>query len=578
MGMSREARYSLRWRLPLLACGVMAALLITFLWVAYARVESTLLTAAGERAQIAADQVAGLLDGQRSLEQLKQLGADPVLRGYLESPTSDAEAAANARIKLLAAGGARRVELWDAAGTKHLEAAQTTGPAKGLPAGSLPLTPGVHALQAAGNLVFSDLVAEFPGKERPLGFLLIRSTFTENPPGVFSRLVGRDAQVRIGNTRGDVWTDFSGPVPAAPVDLGRRGVATYTAANGEQRLGAVSHVRGTPLAAWVDFPAAALTAPASMFLRQMAPIALVFLAAAAIVLSVLSSRITRPLSELTVAAESIATGDYSQRVSEGRRDEVGRLARTFNTMAGQVQEAQHVLESRVAERTAGLQAANAELEAFSYSVSHDLRAPLRGIDGFSQALLDEAGERLNETEIGYLKRVRTAAQRMAQLIDDLIELGRVGRTELKRSRVDLSAIARQFAEELQRNDPQRRVQFEIQDGMVMNADAGLMRIIMDNLLGNAWKFTANTAAAHIQVGSNTVRDNVIYFVRDNGAGFDMAYATKLFQPFQRLHRVDEFTGTGIGLATVRRIIERHGGHVSADGVVGEGATVRFTLD
>jgi signal transduction histidine kinase len=558
----------------------MAALLITFLWAAYLRVEATLLYAAGERAQIAADQVAGVLDGQRTLDQLSQLGSDPVLRRFLELRTDETREAARARVNTLAASGVRRVELWNAAGERELEAAQRGGDAAGakvLPPGSFPLVPGVHELQAFENVVFSDLVAEFRGADRPLGFLLIRSTFTENPPGIFGRLVGRDALVRIANRRGDVWTNFSGPVPPAPVALDRPGVVQFRSPSGEMRLGAVSHIRALPLAAWVEFPLATVVAPAAVFLRQMVPIAVLFLVVAAIALMILSARITRPLSELTDAVEAISSGDYSRRVAAASRDEVGRLARTFNVMADQVQDSRQRLEGRVAERTARLAAANAELEAFSYSVSHDLRAPLRGIDGFSQALLEDAGDKLNATEIGYLHRVRAAAQRMAGLIDDLLELGRVGRADLIHDRVDLSAIARDIAGDLGRTEPDRRVEFDIEDALIARADPGLIRIVLDNLLGNAWKFSANVPAGRIQVGREHLNDEAVYFVRDNGAGFDMAYTDKLFQPFQRLHRSTDFKGTGIGLATVHRIIGRHGGRVWMEGAVGAGATVRFTL-
>jgi signal transduction histidine kinase len=578
MGMDR---HSLRWRLPLLVCGGVAVVLATFLWAAYLRVRTTLLDAAGERAQIAADRIAGLLDGQRSLDQVRQLGVDPVLLRFLALRTDETRDAAEARLAALAGTSLRRIELLDAGGTRLLERSviEKTGEQAGrmLPPGSPPFVPGVHELQVFEGIVFSDLIAEFKNEAGPLGFLLIRTTFSETPPGIFSRLVGRDAEVRVGNTRGDVWTNFSGVVPAPAIDLGRGGVAQYRADNGEYRLGALSPVRSTKLAVWVGFPLAASVAPARIFLRQMIPVAVVFLVISAVVISVLSARITRPLAELSGAAEAMAGGDYSQRVGDERRDEIGRLGRTFNIMATQVQEAQQRLEARVNERTARLRAANSELEAFSYSVSHDLRAPLRSIDGFSQALLEEAAPRLDETEKGYLHRVRAAAQRMAELIDDLLELGRIGRADLTRERTDLSAIARSVVDGLRAAEPGRPVDVFIEDGLQADADRRLMRIVLENLLGNAWKFSAKAETAVIQFGSERRAHEIVYFVRDNGAGFDMAYVDKLFQPFQRLHRVTEFSGTGIGLATVHRIVDRHGGRVWADGVVGAGTTIYFTL-
>jgi DNA-binding response OmpR family regulator len=224
-----------------------------------------------------------------------------------------------------------------------------------------------------------------------------------------------------------------------------------------------------------------------------------------------------------------------------------------------------------------LERKNKELEAFSYSVSHDLRAPLRTIDGFSRALLEEYGEKLDTTGQHYLNRVRVAAQRMGELIDDLLQLSRVGRAELQREPVDLSVLACTIAADLQRSAPERRVEMLIADGVMAEVDRGLMQVVLENLLGNAWKFTAAAADVIIQFGVSQRDGACTYFVRDNGAGFDMSYAGRLFTPFQRLHSNAEFPGTGIGLATVHRIVERHGGRVWAEGIVGQGATFLWTL-
>ena len=218
-----------------------------------------------------------------------------------------------------------------------------------------------------------------------------------------------------------------------------------------------------------------------------------------------------------------------------------------------------------------------ELESFSYSVAHDLRTPLRAIDGFSQALIEDYGERLDGEGLRYLERVRQAAQRMAGLIDDLLTLSRVTRTELRRTRVDLSALAHALLDGWQRVEPGRRVDLVIAPGIVVDADPQLTSIALDNLLGNAWKFTAKRADARIELGVQDGDGELAYFVRDNGAGFDMAYRDKLFGVFQRLHTEVEFPGTGIGLATVARITQRHRGRVWANSVVGEGATFYFTL-
>jgi signal transduction histidine kinase len=246
------------------------------------------------------------------------------------------------------------------------------------------------------------------------------------------------------------------------------------------------------------------------------------------------------------------------------------------------------LEQRVAQRTALLEASNKELEAFSYSVSHDLRTPLRGIDGFSQAVLEDYSDKLDDRGKDYLQRLRNASQRMGRLIDDLLLLSRLTRQDFTRGEVDLSAAATKIIEGLRQNQAEREVEVNISPGLVASGDASLLRVALENLLGNAWNFTAKQPAARIEFGTSKnaecktpnaklPNDCPVYFVRDNGAGFDMAYADKLFGAFQRLHKESEFPGTGIGLATVKRVISRHGGHVWGMGEVSKGATFYFTL-
>ena len=251
---------------------------------------------------------------------------------------------------------------------------------------------------------------------------------------------------------------------------------------------------------------------------------------------------------------------------------------TERTLAvAQIRELNETLEERVTARTAALEAANKEMEAFSYSVSHDLRAPLRSIDGFSRIVLEDYQAKLDDEGRDSLNRIRAAAQHMAKLIDDMLKLSRISRAELRRERVDLSAVARDVAEALTQTDPSRAVEFVITDGLVADGDPTLLRAVLDNLLGNAWKFTGRRAHARIEFGSVQQDDLTNYFVRDNGAGFNEAHAGKLFDAFQRLHSGTDFPGTGIGLATVRRIIHRHGGRVWAHGTVDDGATFSFTL-
>lgn len=243
----------------------------------------------------------------------------------------------------------------------------------------------------------------------------------------------------------------------------------------------------------------------------------------------------------------------------------------------QIHELNRSLEQRVRERTAELNEANKELEAFAYSISHDLRAPLRSIAGFSQILAEEQAQQLGEEGKQLLDRVQAATYRMEQMIEALLHFSRMIRAELHRRPVDLSAVARDIADQLRESNPDRQVEFIIESDLVVSVDPDLIRVVMENLLGNAWKYTRNHPTAKIEVGVEREEGEKAYFVRDNGAGFNEAYAAKLFQAFQRLHRAEEFEGTGIGLATVARIIRRHGGRIWAHGAVEKGATFYFTL-
>jgi PAS domain S-box-containing protein len=295
----------------------------------------------------------------------------------------------------------------------------------------------------------------------------------------------------------------------------------------------------------------------------------------------------KPIMELKSAREEGRFEDDSWRIrKDGSRFwanvVVTPLRDNTGVLRGFVKITRDVTEKRKAEqeitqRSLELEAANKELETFSYSVSHDLRAPLRGIDGFSRALQEDYQQQLDSTAKDYLQRICTATRRMGELIDDLLNLARVTRAEIYRERIDLSKLAGEVAQEIQSQEPARRVALNIAAGLEAEGDSRLLRVALQNLIGNAWKFTSKREKAQIEFGAQGVNGGKAYFVRDNGAGFEQSYASRLFGAFQRLHAASEFPGTGIGLATVQRIIRRHGGTVWAEGTVNQGATVYFTL-
>lgn len=327
----------------------------------------------------------------------------------------------------------------------------------------------------------------------------------------------------------------------------------------------------------------------------------------------LQRSVTRPILQITsLARRVVETQDYSLRAQKTTSDEIGYLADALNEMLFAVEQRNQaltqaneqlkaqikereateqslrlseqrvlqlnaVLEQRVEQRTSQLKHANQELEAFSYSVSHDLKTPLRAIDGFSQALLEDYSNQLDKTGLDYLHRVRKGARRMGQLITDLLKLARVSRGEIQLQNVDLSALTATIFAELMEAEPERNVKIQIKPKIFARCDPRLIKIALQNLIDNAWKYSSRQSLAVIEFGYQSSNDKPVYFIKDNGAGFDMAHADKLFGAFQRMHDADEFPGTGVGLATVQRIIHRHGGHIWAESEVNHGATFYFTL-
>lgn len=278
------------------------------------------------------------------------------------------------------------------------------------------------------------------------------------------------------------------------------------------------------------------------------------------------AKITKPLKKLRKGTEIVEGGNLDHVIDFSSKDEVGLLTESFNKMVKSLKK-----------HTSDLKDLNREMESFSYSISHDLRAPLRAISGFSQALIEDYAGKLDEKGQDYLKRLDAASVNMGELIDDILTLSQMTRHELRASHVDLSALAQTIALQLKKSEPDRRVEFVIQKDMAAIGDANLIKIFLYNLLENAWKFTSKNDSAHIEFGSTTQNSRTIYCVRDNGVGFDMQYTNKLFIPFQRLHKPDEFPGTGIGLATVQRILSRHSGRIWGEAEVDRGAKFYFTI-
>ncbi len=303
------------------------------------------------------------------------------------------------------------------------------------------------------------------------------------------------------------------------------------------------------------------------------------LLAAILVSSRFRESVAQPIVELAQTAQKVTRDkDYSIRMAQVRHnDELAVLVDSFNEMLKELQKSHDELEQRVQERTRELLAANRELEVFSYSVSHDLRGPLDSLNGFAYVLLKQYGAKLDDQARELIEDIRSSGQRMTELIDDLLNLSRVTTSAMRTDKVDLAAMARVFMEELCRSEPSRQVEFVAPEHEEAIGDPHLLRIVIENLLRNAWKYTSHHLSARIELGRQEDGGRPVYFVKDDGSGFDPKSANRLFKPFQRLHSTDEFAGNGIGLATVKRIIQKHGGEIWAEGEVEQGACFYFTL-
>ena len=592
---SRPSRYllsslSIRHRLPLMVAVLLSAIIVASTWASYRGVRDSATEAGRERLTNLTEQLAGLLQQSSVLLTSTTYTAanDPAIHAYLRSPSATTRPGAAVVLHQFTAPqdlNSLQVELWDAdrAFVMALPEGATPKPAD---LASEFEQSAAKPFKLAGNIrlvkdevAFPTVAAAKDETGKLLGYLVRWRKLSAKPESrkQLTELLGSQATLYLGNSRGDIWTDMARVVPKPPKGLASTLSLTEYQRDGNSVLALGRPIAGTPWFLVVETSEQAVLVQTGRFLRRVIIVDLILLAVGMAGAFALSRSITRPLHSLTGAASAMSAGDYTRLVDVHSRDELGALAGAFNAMAAQVSEAQRELEQKVQDRTAQLEAANKELEAFSYSVSHDLRAPLRGIDGFSKALLEDYGDKLDETGKQFLHRVRTAAQRMAELIDNLLALSQVTRGDLIREQVNLSLLAQSVAAELKQSDPGREVEFQVTNDVLVEGDPRLLLIVIENLLGNAWKFTSKHSHARVQFGVSNENGEAVYYVRDDGAGFDMAYGSKLFGAFQRLHQANEFQGTGIGLATVGRIVRRHGGRVWAKGEVEKGATFSFTL-
>jgi signal transduction histidine kinase len=586
--------------LPLTISALIAICLAAFLAVSYEQVQRELIRAGEARALAVSDQLAGLLSqsAQTRLNDVRRAARDPRILAYLDHPTEAAAAAARQQLNALAGDGQPPAELWDVNGQRLLtgEPDRSSPPADALPPLTPPFSEGVSDFRIAASTLYWSATAEVdptfsegddgaPAR----GYLISRRMLTGGVAGALSRLVGSSAIITLGGPSSNAWFDLAKVVPAPSIPV-KTGVPRYDRKGGEDYVGAAAAIRGTPWVVLVEFPRASIVAAARSYLWRMLIVAGVMVVLAGAIAHRVSARITMPLHELTASAEGIAHGRF-EPVASNRRDEIGRLATAFQAMSAEVRSSRQQLEARVEERTRDVVALNqqlearvaelktltTELESFSYSVSHDLRAPVRHIGGFAALLESSSGAVLDEQGRRYVRTIADAAARMGRLIDDLLSFSRMGRAEMLRTRIDLTSLVAEARREVERERPGAEIVWSVDPLPTVEGDPAMLRLVFANLLSNAVKYSSGRHPARIAVGAIDDPVETIVFVRDNGVGFDMQYAPKLFGVFQRLHSADSFEGTGIGLANVRRIMSRHGGRAWAESSPDQGATFFVAL-
>jgi signal transduction histidine kinase len=438
----------------------------------------------------------------------------------------------------------------------------------------------VGKLYPVGKAIYFPITVAVVDKKQVLGYLVKwrRLVTTRQSIEQFSQLIGAKGSLYFGNDDESFWTDGLIPIPSPPVDKKNiQDIIMYKDPGGEPVMASAQHVANTRWLLLIALSRQTISETAKRFFLWLIIVGGALLCGGIFLAWLMSRNITRPLKKMTVATSIIAAGDYSAAVEVGRRDELGKLARSFNAMAVQVSHAQQNMEKKVQERTAQLEKANKELEAFSYSVSHDLRAPLRAISGFSTILKEDYAGKLDEEASRLTDKIISNAKMMGQLIDDLIAFSRIERKEVKHQPVDMEKLAVSCVNELLHHDLEKKYRLHIHPLPACYGDESLMKQVWMNLIGNAVKYSSKKVDPFIEIGSQQGPGIHRYFIRDNGVGFDMQYAHKLFGVFQRLHNQAEFEGTGVGLALAKRIINHHNGDIWAEASPGKGATFYFSL-
>jgi signal transduction histidine kinase len=575
---------SIEYKLPLLIFALILTISAAYTWASYRSVRLSALTAAQERLGSITDQLRGVLEtGTKALlDSLHASRSNQAIRRYLSTPSQAAKAEALAAMDSL---GPQRIqvvstELWDARRERVLAVANDSHFVAALNPEYVRWAPGpdsgaVGRLQAIGDSLAYPVSEQVSAGGKVLGWAVQWRRIMTSARGREQtiQLIGSNAGLYIGNELGDVWTDLLHVVPKPPADVRRaQGFLQYDRPGTGTVMARARPIGGTAWVVLIEFPHSTILAPVRLFLRRLGLFMGVILVVGLGLAWIVGRSIAAPLRQLTAATASIAAGDYSRLVSVHRRDELGSLASSFNTMLGRVRDSQHALEEQVRHRTAELEERNEELEGFGYSISHDLRAPLRAMQGFSQALLEDSSDRLDDMGKEYAERIVAGAQRMDQLIQDLLAYSRVSRAELRLVPVPLGPIAQSVVGDLGESLRARGAVMRVDDSLpVVLGHPATLSQVLTNLLGNALKFVPADRTPALRVRAENDNGRIRVWVEDNGIGIAAEHQDRIFRVFERLHSGDDYPGTGIGLAIVRKAVERMGGMVGVESTPGQGS-------
>jgi signal transduction histidine kinase len=580
---------SIQWRLTLLICLLLLTVVLAYSWVSYSKIKQASIDASKTRLESLSTQL-GTIFGQSAqsvVSATRTAAAQPAIRQFLKSSGRDSVSAAAKGLKQLLQDTTWIMALLTTpnggillSGDSNRAAPVSADVALNL-AGPRPDTAVIGKIYHIDTLMYYPVTAAVYSGGEVVGYLIRWRKMQTSPQAVlqFSQLLGEDVKLFIGNTDGSLWTDMQKPVNFIPANLqeANKELPVYKRTDGQELLASIKPVTNTRWRVLTERPYKKIIGPASAFLQIALSTGVIIIAIGALLAWMISRSITGPLQRLAIATTAVESGNYGTAVSVESRDELGQLARMFNAMTEKVQQSQKNLEEKVQHRTAQLEATNQELEAFSYSVSHDLRAPLRAVSGYAMMLKEDYTEKLDEEGNRVLHMIVSNARMMGLLIDDLISFSKIGRRESQYRPVDMKQLVDACIQELQPLKDNHNLTIKTGNIAPCYGDGNLLKQVWMNLISNAIKYSSKEKNPVIEIGSRMETDRVIYFIRDNGVGFDMKYADKLFGVFERLHPHDEFEGTGIGLALSKRIIHKQGGEIWADATKGFGATFYFSI-